>query len=121
MFVYVIEVMLIPAVLNKLVAKLDKRASEHLITAKCGIKKKTRVEKSPSKFPVPDIAPQWAISPSPSVTKDASNGAGATPKRASPARPPARQQIVTEPSDDNKDQEFPSDLSDYLSSDSDSD
>ena len=71
-----IEVMLfIPVVLNKLVAKLDKRANEHLITAKCGIKK-TRVEKSPSKFPVPYNAPQWAISPSPSVTKAVPNCLG---------------------------------------------
>ena len=111
-----IEVMLfIPVVLNKLVAKLDKRANEHLITSKCGIKKKTRVEKSPSKFPVPDNAPQWAISPSPSVTKAVPNCPGATPKRTLTAR----RQIVSEPSDDD-DQEFPSDPSDYLSSDSDS-
>ena len=101
--------------MKNLVAKLDKRVTEHLVTAKCGFKKKTRVEKSPSKFPVPDIAPQWAISPSPSVTKD---GPGATPKRTSPARLPARRQIVTEPSDDDEDL---SDPSDYLSSDLDSD
>ena len=29
------------------------------------------MEKYPSKFPVPDIAPQWAISPSPFVNEDA--------------------------------------------------
>ena len=69
----------IPAVLGKLVAKLDKRANDHTITAKCGFKKKERVKKSPSKFPVPHNAPKWTYS---SVTQ-----AG------------TKRQIINEPSD----------------------
>ena len=69
----------IPAVLDKLVAKLDKRANDHTITAKCGFKKKERVKKSPSKFPVPHNAPKWTYS---SVTQAGTN-----------------RQIINEPSD----------------------
>lgn len=51
-------------VLSKLVSKLDRRAGEHSVASKCSFKKKERIVKSPSKFPVPENAPKWAISSS---------------------------------------------------------
>lgn len=47
-------------VLNKLVSKLDNRASK-LETTKHGYKKKVRVLKSPSKLDPPVSAPKWAV------------------------------------------------------------
>ena len=46
--------------LNKLVSKLDKRASKKE-TSKHGYKKKQRVLKSPSKLSPPSSAPSWAV------------------------------------------------------------
>ena len=52
----------IPVVLDKLVAKLDKRANDHIIATKCDFKEKEWVKKSPSKFTVPGNVPKWTLS-----------------------------------------------------------
>jgi len=93
----------IPAVLDKLVIKLDKRANDHTIAAKCGFKKKERVKKSPSKFPVPDNAPKWTHTLTQAGTKrqiinEPSDGGEATavpvtPKRTSGSKAKRRQII----------------------------
>ena len=131
--------------MDKLVAKLDKRANDHTIAAKCGFKK-DRVKKSPSKFPVPDNAPKWTHTLTQAGTKrqiinEPSDGGEATavpvtPKRTSGLKAKRRQIIdVTDDKADkaarkssgNKqmvdedDERNQSDSTDLSSSDSDSD
>ena len=50
------------AALNKLIGKLDKRMDTKSRATNCYIRRKERLQKSPSKLPPPKEAPSWAIS-----------------------------------------------------------